>query len=269
MPRKFFKKLQHDYITQENGSQTSIYFDNKSPQKPLAILIHGFTGNAFGLSFLAKEMAEDFRIILVEMPNHGKSSLQKIENSQDLQNWNAEITSKLEQKFGRISLIIYHSMSCFSSNSKIASKMPTIFINPVFKTPQKYIRSIKISANPIVALISNLPPAPLIKALLLIKSWSFQSLKNVLKNTLFSLSTPSQIIFQTKMTKIPFEKPLLSDNSKHVKMIVVGTKDSLSSPLSDKDRNKFFSKAKIIEINTGHLSPIERPKEIANYLIKK
>ena len=46
MSKNFLSNLNHKFYSQENGAKTSVYFQ-KSSKKPLAVLIHGFGGNAF------------------------------------------------------------------------------------------------------------------------------------------------------------------------------------------------------------------------------
>ena len=125
MSRFLFENLNHTFIHQENGAKTSVYFQENS-KKPLAVLIHGFGGNAFGMSFLSQEMSKNWRIVLVELPSHGKSSLQKIENSADFRIWNAEIIARIEQEFGEISLLVCHSIGCASVSGEISRKIPTV-----------------------------------------------------------------------------------------------------------------------------------------------
>lgn len=266
MSRKFFKSLSHDFLVQKNGSKTSIYFENlkgEKSKKPLAVLIHGFGGSAFGMSFLAREMSKNWRILIVEMPNHGKSSRLKIENSDDLKNWNLEIINQIEQKFGQISILVCHSISSNSVSLQISKKVPCVLTNPVFETPAKYVRGTKFSANPFFATFSNFPLWSPFKAAFLIKTWKIQSVKNVFENMIFSFLSPVQAFSQAKMAKIPFEKSFFNSNSHEIKMLVVGKKDTLSEPLSGMQKEEFFPKAELFEVETGHLAPIEIPKVLA------
>lgn len=264
---KFFKTLENGFFTDKNGFKTSFYF-SKNPKKPLAILIHGFGGNAYGMSFLARELSEDFQILLLEMPNHGKSDFQKIKKAEQLQIWLEGFLALVEKDFGEISLLVCHSMSCFTPTQKIASKIPTALINPVFQTPARAIFGIKISANPLVASFTNLPIFSPFKAAALIKTWRAQSVKNVFENLIFSIVSPIKFARQASMAKIPLDEPFFSGEYSEISMIFHGEKDALTLPLSEKNRQKFFPRAKITNLETGHLAPIEIPRIIAQEICK-
>lgn len=268
MSKNFLSGLNHKFYSQENGAKTSVYFQ-KSSKKHLAVLIHGFGGNAFGMSFLSQEMSKNWRIVLIELPSHGKSSLQKIENSADFRSWNAEIIAKIEQEFGEISLLVCHSIACASVSGEISRKIPTVFINPVFKTPESFRFFSELSAkSKFFAIFSNLPILSPFKVFFLIKTWRAKSWKNVFANLFHSFSSTKQLAVQGRMTKILLESSLLTKSSKSVAMLVVGSRDAMSEKLTEKQKSDFFEKAEIFEIKTGHLLPMEFPEILAKKLEK-
>lgn len=263
MSKRFFNSLKHSFVEQDNNLKTSIYYNEKS-EKPIAILIHGFQGNAFGMSFLAEKMARHWQIILLELPSHGQSDVQAIETSQEFQNWNSEIISKIEDKFGKISLLVCHSMGCFSPSKEISKKIRTILINPIFEVSPLYSFFANMTYKvPLSVVISNLSVMMFIKALFLIRVWRTDSIKNVFNNTLLSINSPMKNFQQAKISKIPLEKSLLSYNSRAIEMLIIGNKDNLSKPLSEKDKEVFFPAAEIYQVPTGHLAPIEVPDILA------
>ena len=268
MSKNFLSNLNHKFYSQENGAKTSVYFQ-KNSKKPLAVLIHGFGGNAFGMSFLSQEMSKNWRIVLVELPSHGKSSLQKIEKSADLRRWNAEIITKIEREFGEISLLVCHSFACASVSGEISRKIPTVFINPVFKTPESFQFFGELSAkSKFFAIFSNLPIFSPFKVFFLIKTWRAKSWKNVFANLFRSFSSAKQLAFQGKMTKIILENPLLAKSSKSVAMLVVGSHDAMSEKLTKQQKSDIFEKAEVFEMKTGHLLPMEFPEILAEKLEK-
>ncbi|MDO4902373.1 MAG: alpha/beta hydrolase [bacterium] len=259
---EFSTSLKHGFLTDKNGLKTSFYISKKD-NKPLAVLIHGFGGNAYGMSFLGRELARDFRILLLEMPNHGKSDFLSIKKAEDLRNWNREIMEKIEQRFGAISLIVCHSMGCFSPSKDFSERIPTALINPVFQTPSKAILGVKINSISAIGALTNLPIFSPIKALFLIKIWRAQSVKNVFENMIFSFASPLKFARQAKMAQIPLSEPFFSGEYSAVSMIFHGSRDKLTLPLSKQNKAKYFPQTKIISLDTGHLAPIEIPEIIA------
>ncbi len=269
MSKRYFTSLNHGFLTQKSGAKTSFFVEEKSP-KPLAVLIHGFGGNAFGLTFLAEEMARDWRILILEMPNHGRSDFQPIETAADFKRWNDEIITQIEAEFGEISLIVCHSMSCFSVSEQISTKIPTALINPVFATSNGYnLAAELLFRSQIFAFISNFWLWSPIKATFLIRHWSKKSVRNVFLNIWFSQPSLKQILYQAKMSKIVLEKPLLNKQSQAVKFLIIGERDGMSHSLSDEWKNNFFPETTVVNLKTGHLLPLEIPKTTAEIFNQK
>lgn len=265
----FFKTLNHDFFTDKNGFKTSYFFSKNS--KPTAVFLHGFGGNAYGLSFLARELSQDFQIILLEMPNHGHSDLINFQNLSEYQNWLRQILTQIEADFGQISLLIGHSMGCYIvADEQISAQIPTILLTPVFETSALYNFFAKITIKlPLFSVFQNFPLFSPFKGLAILRIFSLEALKNMLDNTLNScIISPKRLILQSKMAKIPLQKSLLSESSKNIFLVIEGSKDGMSLPISRENRQKFFPRAKFKNLHGGHILPIENPKLVAKKIRK-
>ncbi|MDO4872188.1 MAG: alpha/beta hydrolase [bacterium] len=266
MSKKYFESLHHDFLLLKNGSKISFYTE-KSSKKPLAVLIHGFGGNAYGMNFLAQKMSKKWRVLLFEMPNHGKSDFSKIENTAVFQEITDQIIAKIEEKFGKISLVVCHSISCCAISENVSSRISSALITPVFATSPAYNFGAELLfRSKIFALISNFWLWSPIKATFLIRNWHKKSVRNVFENMLHSQPSFRQIIAQAKMSKIVLEKPLLRESSKNIKFLIIGGRDGMSEKLSENQREMFFPNAQIHTLKTGHLLPLEIPEKVAEIL---
>ena len=136
------KNLQHKFI-QVGENQISIY---KSIQenKPIAVLLHGFGGNYFGLTPLGFELTKEYSIIICDLPAHGKSSLNSFQDIHTYRKFYQNLIFKLK-KNGDVKLILAHSFSCYLvSDTKISKEIPTIIINPVFEPNNSFLAGMKI-----------------------------------------------------------------------------------------------------------------------------
>lgn len=259
----------HDFFEGEDGLKTSFYI-SKDEEKPLAILVHGYGGNAYGMKFLAEELSREFRILILEMPNHGKSGALESDDLADYRAWAENIIAQASARFQTPAIIVTHSMSCYLfSHRKISCKIPVILLTPVFETAWLYNLFARATYNfRILAILQNLPIFAPFKGFAILRFFKFSAVKNMLDNLIHSaFISPQKIILQSKMAKIPLAKPLLSPESKNVFLVIEGAGDGMSRAISKESKEKFFTNSHFETLNGGHLLPIETPKIVADTII--
>lgn len=261
------KNLQHQFI-QVGENQISVY-KNIQEDKPIAVLLHGFGGNYFGLTPLGFELAKEYSIIICDLPAHGKSSLNSFQNIYDYRKFYQNLIFKLK-KNGDIKLILAHSFSCYLvSDTKISKEIPTIIINPVFEPNNSFLAGMKISQKSKLLMISsNFPFFSPFKALALQKTWSLEASKNIYQNMFACQNSARKLLAQKKTIPIALDDNVFR-NTSYIKMAIIGEKDSTVKPFCEAKFRKLFPKSdfRIIE-ESGHLLPMEKPRQIAEIIFK-
>lgn len=261
------KNLEHQFI-QVNKNKISIY-KNIQKNKPIAVLLHGFGGNYFGLTPLGFELAKEYSIIICDLPAHGKSSLNSFQNIYDYRKFYQTLIIELESD-NNIKLIVAHSFSCYlASDTKVSQQIPTVIINPVFEPNNSFLIGMKISQKSKFLMISsNFPLFSPFKALALQKTWSLEASKNIYQNMFACQNSARKLLAQKKTIPIALDSNVFR-NTSHIKMAIIGEKDSTVKPFCEAKFRKLFpnSDFRIIE-NSGHLLPMEKPRQIAEIIFK-
>ena len=265
--RDWRKNLKHIFINIDKNKIST--YQNIQKNKPTAVLFHGFGGNYFGLTPLGFELSKKYSIIICELPAHGKSSLETFEKIEDFQKFYTKLINKLN-KHNTIDLIVAHSFSCyFVSDPEISKKIPTVIINPVFSPSPSFLAGMKACSNSkTIMVLSNLPVFSPLKVALIQKKWSLEAIKNVFQNMFFCQHSPKRLLSQKKNISIALNANNFSDKN-FVKIAFIGKNDSTVEPFCEKRFKEIFPKAisKVVP-KTGHLLPMENPKDIAEIILK-
>ncbi|WP_419887494.1 alpha/beta fold hydrolase [Neobacillus niacini] len=63
-----------NYIIELEGKKVSYYIEG-DPEKPLIVCLHGLAGSAaYSFSTLSEKLSNDFQLLLIDQPGHGKST---------------------------------------------------------------------------------------------------------------------------------------------------------------------------------------------------
>ena len=116
--------------------------------------------------------------------------------------------------------------------------------------------------------LSNLPIFSPLKVALIQKKWSLEAIKNVFQNMFFCQHSPKRLLSQKKNIPIALNANNFSDKN-FVKIAFIGKNDSTVEPFCEKRFKEIFPKAipKVVP-KTGHLLPMENPKDIAEIILK-
>ena len=261
------KNLNHNFI--KIGKNKISIYKNLEKNKQIAVLFHGFGGNYFGLTPLAFEISKKYSIIICELPAHGKSSLNTFQNIQDFQKFYQKLILKLEE-FGEIGLIAAHSFSSyFVSDAKISKKIPTIIINPVFEPSDSFLAGMKaLHKSNFLMIFSNLPIFSPFKAATLQKTWSREANKNIYQNMFFCQNSFKKLLAQKTTIPIALDKKVFK-NKNYIKIAIIGEEDSTVKEFNKEKFQMLFPESDFYILkNSGHLSPMEKPQEIAKIIFE-
>ena len=261
------KNLQHHFV-QINNIKISIY-KNIQKNKPTAVLLHGFGGNYFGLTPLGYELSKKYSIIICDLPAHGKSSLHSFSSIDTYHSFYQDLISELK-KINEIGLVVAHSFGCYlASDPKISNQIPTILLNPVYDPSRSFLFGMKSSYNSsLLMILSNIPIFSPIKAVALQKTWSLEASKNIYQNIFACQNSIKKLLAQKKTIPIALSNNVFK-NKNNVKLAIIADNDTTVKPFQEKSFRTFFPSAdfKIIE-KSGHLLPMEKPREIAKIIFE-
>ena len=256
------KNLNHNFI--KIGKNKISIYKNLEKNKQIAVLFHGFGGNYFGLTPLAFELSKKYSIIICELPAHGKSSLNTFQNIQDFQKFYQKLISKLEE-CGEIDLIVSHSFSSyFVSDAKISKKIPTVIINPV-----SFLAGMKaLHKSDFLMIFSNLSIFSPFKAAILQKTWSREANKNIYQNMFFCQNSFKKLLAQKITIPIALDKKVF-ENKNYIKIAIIGEEDSTVKEFNKEKFQMFFPESDFYILkNSGHISLMEKPQEIAKIIFE-
>ena len=91
-------QLTHTPLTK--GDQITSVWQTEKSDLPLLVLLHGISGDYSGLVPLAQELAKDFRLVILELPGHGKSDPTPLPGAAELQRWFNETLELIEEEIG-------------------------------------------------------------------------------------------------------------------------------------------------------------------------
>lgn len=262
--------MQRKFIKHASGAKTAIYLHQiVRPDAKIAVLVHGYGGNYFGMTWLAEALeASDWSTIIVEMPSHGCSSLQEITSREELEAWFEEVLRRLRQKYGHISAVIAHSFGCYAvSSATTCQALPVVLINPVYAPSASYFKMAKMSLDSsAMTLLQNLAVLSPLKGLYLLQVFNRKSLLHISQNVCHCQPTWSQKLRQRHMLKIILDGYDFSASEGKIHLIISGQFDNINRRLSQAKLRQLFGKTPIHELPSGHLLPFELPDQLAELI---
>jgi len=249
------------------GHRTGVWMTDSS--KPLAILVHGITGDFHGLVPLAHELAATHRIAIVELPGHGSSDEIADLTGRRLQKWFVEVVEKLAQMATRPEVIVAHSFGCLSVlHETILTDFPVVLLNPVptpSDTYNRYARSVIRSAR-FWAFVYNWRVLIFFRTVALVKLRNKLSIRRVHWVGRTSKPEYHQVIYQAHLVDMILSKRNFVDIEDKVALVMCGLYDTTARQRDSFDFEAIFGRTPIVFIRGGHLLPIEDPVRVAEVI---
>lgn len=255
----------------ELGKTTSVWCTEES-DKPLLVLVHGISGDYSGLVPLAVELADTYRLVIVDLPGHGKSSVTRLPDASSLQRWFDGVLEKIKKEIGKPSYIIAHSFGCSAVISRdTLQHHRIILLNPV-PTPtdmySRYARVIMRSAS-FWAYIYNWRFFIYLRGTALIKNHAREAKKRVYWVGRHSKPSYTQTVFQAGLVDMILDGSAYQHaSSGKVALIICGMFDTTARQRDSLDMKEVFGETRVVFLRGGHLLPIESPDRVASVLLE-
>lgn len=262
----------HCNIATSYGASAAWQLPYRNAAKPLLVLLHGFGGTYHGLLPLARALAKNWRVIILEMPNHGASQLVDIVSSQQLQAWAHEALAEISKQYGKPTAVVAHSFGCGAfANPAITRRYPTVMLCPV-PTPSYSFRIMARSAirSSFLSRLQNTPHLAVVKGMALLKRQNQRAVQFVGWNSrCFATPTADQLEKQRHMLRIALEHDLFSPTTlvNTVRLVVAGAADTTATQRTTEQLQAVFgARTHVHVIEGGHLLFLEAPEELAELI---
>ena len=261
----FSRKLKREF-REINGVKTAIFSTSFRENRKTILLVHGINGSHFGLEFLAKNLAETFNLILIDLPGHGKSSLP--DNPEhfaldDLRTWFEELVESLS--LSQIN-IVAHSFGCYALTPKLSRKYKTIFICPVpsAKKSSRFLGLLteQLFSLKIFAKIYNWVPFAAFRGDMMLRDTSRENRKKQHCVASADAKTSSEFRkFQAKLAVTSFQKDIFANVKPE--LVIYGKYDFVPAENSTERLSLIFPNSQLVSLPTGHLPTTEAPEKLA------
>ena len=252
------------------SAEVSIWRTRRSAKRPTILLVHGITGDRFGLVPLIEALSKDYNCLLLELPGHGLSQRIPLRDSVDLQSWFKEVYLAIEPNIGPIAGVVAHSFGCTAVVGDSTRSSKTVLLNPVpypSAVYAQYARAI-MGFSTFWALFYNVRLFIWLRSRALAKVTSRGARRRISYVSRYSRPRYRQIIYQSGLVDIILDRSSYSHIQDSVDLIVCGLEDTTAHQRDSLELAGVFGSSPIEFLRGGHLLPIESPERIA-YLIRQ
>lgn len=253
----------------ELGKVTTAWMTKES-DKPIVVMVHGIGGDYSGLVPLAVELADTYRIIIVDLPGHGRTDAVRLPNAVSLRRWFEGVLAKVRKDFGKPALVIGHSFGCSAViDESVLKKYKVVLLNPV-PTPSemyaRYARAIMHSAS-LWAYVYNWRFLIYLRGRALIKVHTKPARLRVKWVGLHSKPTYTQTVFQAGLVDMILDGSAYKYvGSGKVALVLCGLYDTTARERDYLEMRTVFGDTRVIFLKGGHLLPIESPERVAQVI---
>lgn len=254
----------------KHGSHKTSVWSSAPCDKPLLVLVHGISGDHTGMVPLAVELAETFRIAIVELPGHGKSSRIPLPNAEALQHWFDEVLEMIEREIGVVAAVCAHSFGCSSVlSSKNLAHKKVILLNPVPAPSGMYVTYAQMIMNSahFWAHIYNFRLFVLLRGMTLAKIRTRDAMRRVRWVGRQAHPTFEQIVFQASLVDVVLDSlAYCNAGDGKVALVVCGMFDTTARQRDSLEMDEVFGDTRTVFLRGGHLLPIESPERVAGLI---
>ena len=252
------------------GDEVIMAYFGADNGKPVALVIHGFSGDHSGMLFLTRQLERHYRVVLLDLPCHGRSSLAAVNSATELGAMMAEAARQIQEITGDISVIMGHSIGC-SIVSMLSPHFPaakTIGICPV-KTPSFSYRQFHtlLRHSAALALLQDTRLVSPLLGMALLKKRDRKSVRRVLYDARYKHRPSSQaVLARRRLLDIVFaysEKVSFSPN-----LVIAGASDKTAHERTSSSLQRVFAASTVVMLPGGHLLPLESPEVIAHTIFE-
>jgi pimeloyl-ACP methyl ester carboxylesterase len=238
--------------------------------RPNMLLVHGITGDHYGLVPLVEELSKTYNCLIVELPGHGTTAPVKLFNAGTLQKWFRDIHDVIERDIRPIDVVCAHSFGCTAvvGESNYERRTKTILLNPVphpSKLYAEYARVIMKFAA-FWAAFYNLRAFIFLRSMTLAKVNSWDSRRRISWVSRYSRPSYRQIIYQAGLVDIILDETAYKYVKDRIDLVICGLDDTTASQCDSLELEDVFGTSPIQFLRGGHLLPIESPRRVADLI---
>ncbi len=245
--------------------EVALWHTSLQDDRPTVLLIHGITGDHFGLVPLVERLAVDYNCIIAELPGHGGSQPLVFDDACALQEWFDDLYTVIEASIIDIDIICAHSFGCIAVVGGHARTAKTVLLNPVpwpSSMYSQYARLIMRFAG-FWAAFYNMRAFIFLRSMTLAKIKTYDARRRIGYVAKYSRPTYKQVVYQAKLVDIILDNKAYIHVKDSVDLIVCGSDDTTAQQRDSGELQAIFGSSPIVFLSGGHLLPIESPQRIA------
>lgn len=256
-----------------SGNRAMAVWYSPPSGRPLAVMVHGISGDHSGLVPLAAELAARYRLALVELPGHGRSSPLAVMTADALQEWFMDTLAAIETDHGHANLVVAHSFGCLAViGAEMLHSKKVVLLNPVPTPSDMYARYSRLvmKSSYFLAHMYNWRLFVLMRSKVLTKINDKAARQRVAWVGWQARPSARQIVYQSRLVDIIFDASLYDRPPKDsVALVVCGLSDTTAKQRDSLDMEAVFGNVPVVLLKGGHLLPIESPARVARVIIDR
>lgn len=235
--------------------------------RPTMLLVHGITGDHFGLVPLVERLSKNYNCLIVELPGHGATDKMRLHNASALQKWFTDVRGVIEKEIQNIDIVCAHSFGCTAvvGESNYNHRIKTILLNPVPHPSAiyaEYARVIMRFAG-FWAVFYNMRVFIFLRSITLVKVNSWDARRRTGWVSKYSRPTYRQVIYQAGLVDIILDTSAYSYVKDRIDLVICGLEDTTASQRDSLELESVFGNSPVLFLRGGHLLPIESPDRVA------
>ncbi|WP_185862048.1 alpha/beta hydrolase [Blattabacterium cuenoti] len=234
------------------------------------VLLHGFMESLEIWNDIYSDITKKYKVLSIDFPGHGKSIFTTKKNIFTMESIAEMVKIIMDKKNMQKAIFVGHSMGGYVALA-LAEKYPEIFLGLCLLHSTAESDSIEKKKHRLQSIQLAIKNYPLFVSISMNKLfhpkklYSLQEKITFVKKIAFSTSINSVISFLKGML-IRKNRTFLLKNTSIPKLYIIGLYDLILDAKKIREEAKSGNSTNFIEIDTGHMGHIEKPKKIIKIL---
>jgi pimeloyl-ACP methyl ester carboxylesterase len=252
------------------GKQVALWRTPTIAHAPTILLVHGITGDHFGLVPLVYELTMTHNCLVVELPGHGASDAYTLKSAKVLQEWFRDVVKHIETHVTLIDAVCAHSFGCtaIAGKNEFRPTIKTIMLNPVPRPSRLYAQYAQVIMRfaRFWAIFYNLRAFVFMRSVTLAKVNTWESRRRIGWVSHYSRPTYWQVVYQAGLVDIILDSTAYSHVKDRMALVVCGLDDTTADQRDSLEMAEVFGASPVEFLRGGHLVPIETPERVATMI---
>lgn len=251
-----------------HGKAVALWCTPAVPGRRTLLLVHGITGDRFGLVPLVEQLSKQYNCLLVELPGHGASDFVSLRTATDLQHWFGAVYERVTQEVTEIDAVVAHSFGCTAVIGGTLSHSKVVLLNPVPQPSAVYRRYAQLIMRfaGFWAIFYNARLFILLRSMALAKVPGRESWQRIKYVSRHSRPRYKQIVYQAGLVDIIVNPRSYKAAKDAVDLVVCGLEDTTALQRDSLEMAQVFGGVPVEFLRGGHLVPIESPARVAELI---